>query len=83
VDYSLSAPVIVIVIEALAEELLVSLLVTSLLEVLVSAIEMSISLRPNRTRPAARIARMTRGLFTSTTSKFNYIRRHRVRQSFL
>jgi hypothetical protein len=57
--YSLSIPVIVIVMVALAEELPV-LLATSLLEVLVSAIETAASLRASRINPASRIARMAR-----------------------
>jgi hypothetical protein len=44
---------------ALAEELSV-LLATSLLEVLVSAIETAVSLRANRINPASRIARVSR-----------------------
>lgn len=64
---------------ALAEELLV----TSLLELLVSAIEMTLSLRPNTIGSETRIARMARGFFDSTTSKFNYTRRYRVNTNFL
>ena len=69
-DYSLSAPVIVIVMVAVAEELLLTLLVTSLLGMLVSAIEIAVSLSPNRTNPTRRIARVTTvtSLFTSTPS---------------
>jgi hypothetical protein len=46
--YSLSIPVIVIIIVALAEELVV----TSLLGVAVSAAEMALLLKPNRTNPS-------------------------------
>jgi hypothetical protein len=57
---------------ALAEELLALLivLVTSLLGVLVSAIEMAASLRPNRIDPASMIARIVKknSLCTSTSS---------------
>ena len=71
-NYSSSAPVIVIVMVALAEELLalLPLLVTSLSGMLVSAIEMRVSLMPSRTNPIRRIARMItkNGLFTSTPS---------------
>ena len=61
-----------IVIVALAEELLVLLilLVTSLLGVSVSATEMLVSLKPSRTNPTRRIAEIatvTR-LFTSILS---------------
>ena len=82
-NYSSSTPVIVIIIVALAEELLVSLLVISLLELLVSAMEMTLSLRPNRISPETRIAGMTRGFFASTTSNFNYTRIYRVTANFL
>ena len=53
---------------ALAEELL-TLLVTSLLEVPVSAIEMPVSLKPSKIKPAIMIAKVIRknGLFTSTS----------------
>jgi len=71
-DYSLSIPVIVIVIVALAEELLdlLTLLATSSLGTLVSATEMSVSLKPSRPNPTRRIARVTTvtNLFTSTLS---------------
>jgi hypothetical protein len=74
--YSPSPVYIVIVIVALAEELplLVTLLATSLLGMLVSATEMPISLKLNRTNPTRRIARVTTmtSLFTSTSSQFNY-----------
>jgi hypothetical protein len=70
--YSLTTPVIVIIIEALAEELLALLIVviTSLLGLPVSATEMAVSLKPNRNNPVSRIAAMTRtvSLFTFTTS---------------
>lgn len=71
-DYSSSIPVIVIVIVALAEELLalLTLLATSLLGTLVSATETSLSFKPIRidaTRRTARVAMMT-NLFTSTSS---------------
>jgi hypothetical protein len=78
-SYSLITPVIVIVMVAPAEELLV----TSLLELLVSAIEMTISLRPNRIGPETKIAVMTRGFFASTTSNFNYTGRYRITANFL
>jgi hypothetical protein len=76
-SYSLITPVIVIVMVALAEELSV----ISLLELLVSAIEMTLSLRTNKTGPAI-IAGMTGGFFESTTSKVNYTRRYRVNTNF-
>lgn len=70
--YSLSTPVIVIVIVALAEELpaLLTLLVTSLLGLAVSSLEMTVSLNPNRGNPVSIIARMItkNDLFTSTPS---------------
>jgi hypothetical protein len=60
----------VIVIVALAEELLalLILLVTLLSEMLASATEMSVSVMPSRTNAIKRIARMTImiNLFTST-----------------
>lgn len=59
-NYSLSTPVIVIVIVALAQELfaLLIVLITSLLGVAVSATEMAVSLRANRINLASKIARM-------------------------
>jgi hypothetical protein len=71
-----------IVIVALAEELLAILLVISLLGMSVSAIEMTLSLKPNRIGPETRIAVMTRGFFASTTSRFNYTRRYIVNTNF-
>ena len=59
------------------------LLVTSLLELLVSAIEMTLSLRPNRIDPAAGIARVTRGFFVSTTTRFDYTRIYPVNANSL
>jgi len=54
---------------ALAEELLASLLVTSLSGTPVSAIEMPVSLKPSRTKPAIMIAKVIRknGLFTPSS----------------
>ena len=54
---------------AVAEEFLASLtlLVTSLSGMLVSAIEMTVSLEPNRTNPDGRIARVT-----TTASLFTF-----------
>jgi len=70
--YSSGIVCIVITITALAEELLalITLLVTSLSGMLVSTIEMAVSLRPGRTNPASMIARMVKknGLCTSTSS---------------
>ena len=70
--YSLVTAYIVIVMVALAEELLALLirLATSLSGTLVSAIEMAVSLRPNRINPMSIFARMTtkNSLFTSTSS---------------
>lgn len=72
-NYSLSIPVIVIVIEALDEELLALLIVvvTSLLGLPVSATEMRVSFRPSRTDTNIRTANMIKktGLFTSTSSQ--------------
>ncbi len=69
-DYSLNVPVIIIVIVALAEELLalLTLLVTSLSEMLASATKIYVSFMPSRTDAIKRIARMTIviNLFTST-----------------
>jgi hypothetical protein len=58
------------VIVALAEELLalLTMLVTSLFGVPVSAIEMPVSLNPNRTNPENRIARITKNGFLTSTS---------------
>lgn len=56
--------------------------VTSFLELLVSVIEMTLSLRKNRIGPTTGIVGMTRGIFTSTTSKFNYTRRYIVNANF-
>jgi hypothetical protein len=71
-NYSLGTPVIVIVIVALVEELpaLLVVLITALLGVAVSAIEMLVSLSPNKTDSINMIVRMTRktGFFTSTPS---------------
>jgi hypothetical protein len=71
-SYSLSVPVIVIAIVALAEELLalLTLLVTSLLGVPVSAIEMAASLRPNRIKPASMAARMVKKNSLRTSTSF-------------
>ena len=70
-SYSFDVVVIVIVIVALAEELLalLILLVTSLLGTLVSAIEMPVSLKPSKIKPAIMIAKMIRknGLFTPSS----------------
>jgi hypothetical protein len=70
--YSLATAYIVIVMVALAEELLalLTLLVTSLWGVPVSAIEMAASVRPNRIKPASMTARMVKknSLCTSTSS---------------
>ena len=69
--YSLDIPVIVIVIEALAEELLALLIVvvTSLLGLPVSATEISVSLKPSRTDTNRRIVKVIKktDLFTSTS----------------
>jgi hypothetical protein len=69
-NYSLGTPVIVIVIVALAEELLalLTLLVAALSRTLVSAIEKLVSPKPNRINPPSRVARMTtkNGVLTST-----------------
>ena len=68
--YSVSTPVIVIVIEALDEELLALLIVvdTSLSGLPVSATEMAVSLKPSRTDINRRIAKVIKktGLFTYT-----------------
>ena len=59
------------VIVALAEELLVSLIlpVTSLTETLALGIETTVSIKPSRTNPASSIARIIKNsFFTSTTS---------------
>ena len=59
------------VIVALAEELLVSLIlpVTFLTETLALGIETTVSIKPSRTNPASRIARIIKNsFFTSTTS---------------
>jgi len=70
--YSLGEVYIVIVMVALAEELLALLivLVTSLSGMLVSATEMSVSFKPSRTNPTRRIARVAtvNSLFTSNPS---------------
>lgn len=60
----------VIVIVALAEELLalLTLLATSSRGTLVSAIEMPVSLNPNRTNPENRIARITKNSALTSTS---------------
>ena len=67
----MSIPVIVIVIVALAEELLalLILLATSSLGTLALAMEMTVSLKPSRTKPAIMIAKVIRknGLFTPTS----------------
>jgi hypothetical protein len=65
-------PVIVIVIVPLAEELLASLtlLFNSLLETLVSAIEMVASLKPNRTKAASTIARIVKRNSLRTSDSF-------------
>jgi len=69
--YSPATAYIVIVMVALAEELLalLTLLVTSLWGVPVSAIEMAASLRPNRIKAASMTARMVKknNLCTSTS----------------
>jgi len=74
--YSSATAYIVIVIVALAEELLalVTLLVPLFSGMLVSAIEMLVSLKPSRTNPIRRIAGATivTSLFTLTLSQFNY-----------
>ncbi len=59
--YSSGKVYIVIVMVALAEELLalLILLITSLWEMLVSAREISVSFKPSRTNPTRRIARVT------------------------
>jgi len=71
-DYSSATEYIVIVMVALADELLAlpTLLAASLLGMLVSATEVSVSPKPSRTNPARRIAGMTivTSLFTSTHS---------------
>jgi len=76
-NYSLSTPVIVIVIAALAEELpvLLTLLATSLLGMAVSSTETAVSPKPNRGNPMNMIAKMTtkKSLFTSTSSECDYI----------
>ena len=55
---------------AVEEVLLASLLVTSLLEMLVSLTETAVSPTSNKTIPVSMIARMAKtGLFTSTSSK--------------
>jgi len=63
---------IVIVIVALAEQLLVLFVlpVTSLLELATSSTEMAVLLRPNRGNPKNIIVKMTtkKSLFTSTSS---------------
>jgi len=66
--YSSATAYIVIVMVALAEELL-ALLVTSLLGVPVSATEMPVSFRPSRTNPVKRIAKVIKkiSLFTSAS----------------
>jgi len=73
-DYSFNIPVIVIVIVALAEELLALLivLVTSLAETLALGIETTVSINPIRTNAANRIARIIKNSFF-TSSQFNYI----------
>jgi hypothetical protein len=55
---------------ALAEELLalLTLLVAPLLRTPVSAIEVPVSLNPNRTNPENRIARITKNGFLTSTS---------------
>ncbi len=72
-DYSLSIPVIVMV--ALAEELLASvwLVVSSLSGMPISATEIPVSFKPNRTDANRRIAKVIKktGLFTSTSSQSN------------
>ena len=67
---SSGAVVIVIRIVAVAEALLASLLIVSSLGTLVSATEMSVSLKPSRINPTRRIARVTivTSLFTSSPS---------------
>lgn len=61
----------------LAEELLASLilLVTSLLGLAVSSLEIAVSLRPDMGNPMSIITKMTtkKSLFTSTSSCNNYI----------
>jgi flagellar biosynthesis protein FlhB len=72
--YSSATEYIVIVIVAVAEALLASLLATSLLGMLASATEMSISIKLSRTDPIRRIARMigNNDLFTLIPSRINY-----------
>ena len=75
-NYSLSAPVIVIVIVALAEELLalLTLLLTSLSGTPVSATETTLSPKPSKTNPTRTIARMIakNGVFTSASAQYNF-----------
>jgi hypothetical protein len=76
-NYSLITPVIVLVIVALAEELLASVwpVVILLSGILASATEMLRSVRPNRISPANRIARIIKAVspftFPSDTSYEN------------
>ena len=68
---------IVIVIVALAEELLalVWLVIVSLSGTLVSATEMPVSLKPSKTNTNRRITKVIKkiSLFTSTSSQYKYI----------
>jgi hypothetical protein len=65
-------PVMVILMPAVAEELVATLLVNSLSGTLVSAIERAVSPTPNKTIPASIIARMAKKNGLTSTPLFNY-----------
>jgi hypothetical protein len=75
-DYSSSTAYIVVVMVALAEELVALLILpaASLLGVAVSSLEMTVSFRPDRGNPTDIVSgtTMKKSLFTSTLSQFNY-----------